>query len=123
MKLVTTNICKTSNIGVQNNLFGGTMMSWLDEAGAVFAIWELRTSAIVTLRLDTVLFTSPVHVHDIVTVYGETVKFGTTSITIKLKAIANEHEGGRNSRVVCETQMVFVHIDENGKATPHGHSN
>ena len=35
MKLITINICKTSDIGINNNLFGGTMLSWLDEAGAI----------------------------------------------------------------------------------------
>jgi len=37
MELVTTKICMTLDIGVNNSLFGGNMMSLLDEAAAAYA--------------------------------------------------------------------------------------
>ncbi|MCD4724811.1 MAG: hypothetical protein K8R63_08205 [Bacteroidales bacterium] len=33
MELVSSQICKTGDIGIYNNLFGGKLLSWLDEAG------------------------------------------------------------------------------------------
>ena len=37
MHYVATKICRASEIGYNGNLFGGAMLSWLDEAGAAFA--------------------------------------------------------------------------------------
>ena len=37
MELLTTKICMTSELGVHGNLFGGTMMSYLDEAAAAYS--------------------------------------------------------------------------------------
>ena len=37
MELITTYICKAFDIGVQNNMFGGTIMSIIDDAAASYA--------------------------------------------------------------------------------------
>ena len=37
MELISTHVCKSSDVGFHGNLFGGVMLSWLDEAGAAFA--------------------------------------------------------------------------------------
>ena len=36
-QLISTHICKTKDVGNHGNLFGGVMLSWLDEAGAALA--------------------------------------------------------------------------------------
>ena len=38
MELITTHVCKESNVGFHGNLFGGTMLAWLDEAGAALQV-------------------------------------------------------------------------------------
>jgi acyl-CoA hydrolase len=40
MIYIATKVCKTGDIGVNGNLFGGIMMSWLDEAGIAVPIEE-----------------------------------------------------------------------------------
>ena len=57
MRLISTNVCKTSNIGVNNNLFGGVMLSWLDEAGAIMSSDVCNTQSMVTIKIDEVLCT------------------------------------------------------------------
>ena len=37
MELITREICLRQDLGIHGNLFGGTMMSWLDKAGAIYA--------------------------------------------------------------------------------------
>ncbi len=37
MKQISKHIVKRNNIGISGNLFGGWLMYWLDEAGAIFA--------------------------------------------------------------------------------------
>ena len=44
------------NIGVHGNLFGGTMLAWLDEAGAAFACEKAQSTHMVTRLIDKVEF-------------------------------------------------------------------
>ena len=66
MKLISTKICKKGDIGVHNNLFGGTMLSWVDEAAVAMAAQYCYTPLMVTLKMDEVIFLAPVKVNNIV---------------------------------------------------------
>lgn len=117
MELISTQICKTSDIGVNNNLFGGVMLQWIDEAGGIYACQLCCTPNMITLKMDEVVFKSPVKVKDHIRIYGEVVQVGRTSLQLYIEArrfgFCNEGE-----EIVCSTQMTFVKIDENGKAAP-----
>ena len=63
MQLISTKICKTSEIGVSNNLFGGRMLSWLDESGGTMAAQEACSQNVVTLKMDQVLFKKPLSIN------------------------------------------------------------
>ena len=63
MRLISTKICKTSDIGVNNYLFGGRMLSWLDESGATMAAEEACSQNVVTLKMDQVLFKKPLSIN------------------------------------------------------------
>ena len=64
--------------------------------------------------MNKVEFSRPVKVGRIVKIYGEVLKMGTTSLSIKLKARSyNPHSGRMKS--VCSTEMVFVRIDDDGE--------
>jgi acyl-CoA thioesterase YciA len=71
MKLISTKICKTSDIGVNDNLFGGTMLAWLDEAGGIMASSVCCSSNLVTLKIEEVLFKEPVKVKQQIRIYGK----------------------------------------------------
>ena len=60
MELITTYICKKSDIGVHDNMFGGTMMSLIDDAGASYAAQICDTPRIVTIKIDELVFKRPV---------------------------------------------------------------
>ena len=60
MNLISTHICKASNLGVAGNLFGGTMLGWLDEAGAAFAAQYCDTPRMVTVKMSETHFKKPV---------------------------------------------------------------
>jgi acyl-CoA thioesterase YciA len=108
MELIGKRICMTKDIGVNGNLFGGYMLCWLDESAAVFAS-EVVNGRVVTRKMSEIEFTNPVKVGDVVHIFGSVVKVGTTSIVIKIVA-----ENTTTNMVVCSTDMIFVHIDENG---------
>jgi acyl-CoA thioesterase YciA len=117
MHYVATKICRASEIGLNGNLFGGTMLSWLDEAGAAFAGYLCRTPNLVTLKMDEVQFKRPVKISHHVRIYARVSKIGTSSLTINVEARRFDFEK-ELEEIVCSTRMVYVKIDADGKATP-----
>lgn len=117
MELVTTKVCMALDIGVHGNLFGGNMMCFLDEAAAAYACQICDSPRMVTKKIEEVVFQSPVRVGNLIKIYGEVVKIGTTSITIKLEARKHNVYTGQQ-KLVCSTNMVFVRIDDEGSPVP-----
>ena len=117
MELISTHICKGQNIGVHGNLFGGVMLSWLDEAGAIFACQACDTPRMVTKKISEVVFNKPVRPGQIIKIYGEVRGVGNRSITIHLEARRHSVYNG-SQRTVLTTDMTFVRIDGDGEAIP-----
>ena len=117
MELITTYICKKSDIGVHDNMFGGVLMSLIDDSAASYAAQICDTSRIVTIKIDELLFKSPVKVGSLLKVYGRVEKFGTTSIKLYVEVRKhNVHTGKQEA--VTQTFITFVRIDGDGKAIP-----
>lgn len=121
MELITTYICKKGDIGVHDNMFGGVLMSLIDDSAASYAAQICDTSRIVTIKIDELLFKSPVKVGSLLKVYGRVEKFGTTSIKLYVEVRKhNVHTGKQEA--VTQTFITFVRIDGDGKAIPiHEH--
>ena len=117
MELITTRVCMASQIGVHGNLFGGEMLSILDESGAVYCCQICDTPRMVTKKIEEVIFQRPVKTGNLIKIYGGVEKIGTTSITINLEARKhNVYTGAQD--LVCSTKMVFVRIDDEGAPVP-----
>jgi len=121
MELITTTIMKKSDEGVHGNIFGGTLMSLIDDSAASYAAQICDTPRIVTIKIDELLFKSPVKVGSLLKVYGKVEKFGTTSIKLYIEVRKhNVHTGKQDA--VTQTFITFVRIDGDGKAIPiHQH--
>ena len=117
MQLISTQICKTSDIGVNNNLFGGRMLSWMDEAGATFASYKACSPNMITLKMDEVIFERPVKVNDHIRIYGKVDKIGKSSLSLYLEARRFNFDS-RVEELVCSTKILFVNIDEQGRSKP-----
>jgi acyl-CoA thioesterase YciA len=117
MELISTHVCKGQNIGVHGNLFGGVMLSWLDEAGAAFTAQVCGTPRMVTKSISGVTFEKPVRPGQIIKIYGDVVEIGTTSITISLEARRHSVYNGSQKKV-CSIDMIFVRIDGDGESVP-----
>jgi acyl-CoA thioesterase YciA len=117
MELISTHICKGSEIGVHNNMFGGSLMATLDESAGAFTSQLCDTPRMVTKKVEEIVFMEPVKVGNILKIYGEPVKIGTTSVTVALEVRKHNVYTGVQ-KVVCSTKMVFVKIDEEGCPVP-----
>lgn len=117
MELITTKICMTSDLGIHGNLFGGVMMSILDEAAASYSCQLCDTPRMVTKKVEEIVFERPVKVGNLIKIYGEVDKIGRTSISIRLEARKHNVYTG-DQQLVCSTKVVFVRIDDEGGPVP-----
>jgi acyl-CoA hydrolase len=99
-----------------NTLFGGRILSWVDEESAIFAACQLGTHRLVTAGMSAIDFTSPALQNNIVEIGCRVVRFGETSLT--LKCVVRNKDTKRNILVVEE--ITFVSLDKDGYPTPHG---
>jgi acyl-CoA thioesterase YciA len=119
MKLITRELCLRNDLGIHGNLFGGTMMSWLDKAGAIEATRLCQSNKMVTAEMEGIKFIRKVRENQQVWIYGEVESIGTTSIVLRLEARKyNVYTG--EEKLVCKTKAIFVRIDEEGNKRPLG---
>ena len=119
MELISTHMCKESDCGYHGNLFGGTMLCWLDEAAVAYACQACETPRMVTAKLAEVHFRKPVRPGQIIKIYGELKSIGNCSATISLEARRHSPYNG-SQKVVLTTEMTFVRIDGDGEPVPVG---
>ena len=117
MELITTYICKAFDIGVHNNMFGGTIMSIIDDAAASYAAQIADTPNLVTIKFDGLVFKKPVNIGSILKIYGEVVKFGNTSVELYIEVRKHNVYTGEQS-IVTHTNVTMVRVDEDGKSIP-----
>jgi acyl-CoA thioesterase YciA len=94
-------------------IFGGILLSYLDQAGAIGARREVVRAGgeppmLVTVAINRVEFKRPVLVGDVVRFLTRVVRLGRTSITMHVQV---EADRGRDVLQVTEAELVFVGID------------
>jgi len=117
MTRLALKLCMTKDIGVHGNLFGGNMLSWLDEAAATWACSVCRNPNMVTVKIDEMVFERPVKIGNQVNIYGRVENVGKTSLTVYIEARTKNFYTG-DEKLVCSTIFIFVRIDENGDPVP-----
>lgn len=117
MELITTYICKKFDIGVHDNMFGGTLMSLIDDAAASYAAQLCDTPRMVTIKFDELVFKKAVKVGSILKIYGKALKFGNSSIELYIE-VRKHNVYTAEQEIVTHTNVKFVRIDEEGNAIP-----
>ena len=99
-------------------IFGGIILSYIDQAGAVEAHSHAASGRFVTVAMREVVFHSPVFVGDLVSFYAETLRLGRTSVAVKVTVEAERRTRGAGSVKVTEAEVVYVHVDEKNAPVP-----
>lgn len=94
-------------------IFGGVILSYIDQAGAIGAIREIVRAGgavprLVTVAVNRVEFKQPVLVGDVVRFSTSLIKIGRTSVTMDVQV---EAERGTQVLPVTEAEIVYVGID------------
>src|SRR5207244_465428 len=81
-ELITRRLCLIKDTGHAGVLWGGNMMAWVDEAGAIYAGRQVKNRYMVTKAFTEIDFQSRVVPGDVVSFYGHVSRWGPTSLRI-----------------------------------------
>lgn len=115
MKYYSRRVIKPEDLNPGQSLFGGRLLSWLDEEAGIFAACQMGSERLVTRQIREVTFHRPGR-------QGEVIEFGLalthasrTTVTIRCEV--------RNKQslavLVTVDAMVFVNLDKKGRPAPH----
>lgn len=110
-EMITRTLAMPADTNPDGDIFGGWVLSQMDIAGGILTK-KVANGRTVTIALDSMVFHLPVFVGDVLCCYGEVIKTGRTSITVKIDAFARRQY--KDERVkVTEGIFTYVHVDEN----------
>src|SRR5712692_11039471 len=100
-------------VNPQGTIFGGVILSYIDQAGAIGARREVARAGgplpmLLTVAMNRVEFKKPVLVGDVVRFMTRLVRIGRTSITMHIDV---EAERGDDVLRVTEAELVYVGVD------------
>ena len=117
--LCTRKLIMYPDLSVTGRLFGGRLLSIIDESIAMQAMAIMGTQRIVTQKISEVNFLSPALLGDILEIWGAEFSRGRSSLTISGKVIVNREVDGEIQKVlICDCSLVFVAIGDDGCPTP-----
>ena len=101
---------------VHGTIFGGVILSYIDQAGAVHAR-QYGCQNVVTVAMEGVVFHEPVYVGDIVELYTRTVAVGRTSLRVDVVVEATRYTDNRHV-LVTEAAVTYVNVDAERRPAP-----
>lgn len=116
MRYFSRQLIKPQDLNSNGTLFGGKMLSWIDEEAAIFVTCQLNKEHVVTKYMTEINFVSSAKLGEVIEIGMETIEFGRTSISVRCE-VRNKFS---KKTIIKIDKIVFVHVDEDGKPTPHG---
>ena len=107
MKYIASTIVRATDIALNNNLFGGTLLRWLDQYGALFTYKYLH-HIFVTYKMQKTYFLKTAKQGDCIDFYVTNLKFDKISVNFDLVAKINSYKPAKE---IINTNMTFVAIN------------
>lgn len=98
-------------------IFGGVLLSLIDQAAYIEALRQAH-HRYVTVSFKEVEFHKPVYMGDVLTLYGETLRIGRTSLTIKVRVYAQRRHDPDEDVEVTQGEVVFVAVGQDNAPVP-----
>ena len=116
MRFYSRKLIKPGDLNARNTLFGGALLRWIDEEAGIYAMTKLGSKNVVTKYVSEIDFVSSAKQGDVIEIGLGFNKIGRTSISFSCEV--------RNlftkQTIIKIDNIVFVHVDDEGRAKPHG---
>lgn len=116
MNFHTRKWVKPEDLNPNGSLFGGSLLRWIDEEAAIYAIVQLENDRCVTKFISEINFVSSAKQGDIIELGITATHFGRTSLTMRCEV---RNKITRKSILTID-KIVFVNLDHDGNPLPHG---
>jgi len=83
LKFRTRKLVKPEDLNARNTLFGGRLMSWIDEECAIYCACQMQTPLIVTKYISEMNFLTPAFQGDVIEIGVDTIAIGRSSLTVQ----------------------------------------
>lgn len=108
---------RPEDLNANGTLFGGSLLRWIDEEAAIYAIVQLGNGKAVTKYMSEINFVSSAEQGDLIEMGLTATHFGRTSLTMRAEV---RNMFTRESILTIE-KIVFVNLGDDGKPAPHGY--
>lgn len=105
-------IVRPTDLNSAKRLFGGTLMSWIDEAAVIVAKRHSNMN-VTTASVDNLSFLSAARMRDVIVIIAKITYVGTTSMEVKVESYVEHIDGIRD--LVNRAYITLVGLDEEGK--------
>lgn len=95
------------------NLFGGTLLKWVDEIAYIRVSLDWPGQHFVTIGLDNVEFRHPIREGQILRFRCQQTRVGNTSITYNVKVYGARYDT-ESEAILFENNISFVCVDQTG---------
>jgi acyl-CoA hydrolase len=112
-KVEMTELVLPNDTNILGNLLGGTLMHWIDIAGAMAASRH-SNRVVATVALDSLDFRHPIHMGEMVKLQAKLTWAGTTSMEVLVKVYAENLKTG-NIILTNKAYITYVALDDTGK--------
>ncbi|MFD1212193.1 acyl-CoA thioesterase [Arthrobacter sp. GCM10027362] len=109
---------RPEDLNANGTLFGGSLLRWIDEEAAIYAIIQLGNGMAVTKYMSEINFVSSARQGDLIEMGLRATHFGRTSLTMRAEV---RNMITRRSILTIE-KIVFVNLDDEGNPAPHGYT-
>lgn len=104
-------IVRPTDLNNAKRLFGGTLMSWIDEAAVVVAKRHAKMN-VTTASVDNLRFMRAARMRDVIVIIGKITYVGNTSMEIKVESYVEHITGERE--LVNRAYITMVGLNEEG---------
>lgn len=105
-------ILRQENVNGAGRLFGGHLMTWMDEVAAVSARRYAR-GPVTTACVEDLRFLRPAFSNETLAVHGRVVRTGRTSMEVLVNAFVERFDGTRDE--IADAHFILVALDESEK--------
>ncbi|WP_240773605.1 acyl-CoA thioesterase [Plantibacter sp. M259] len=109
---------RPEDLNAHGSLFGGSLLRWIDEEAAIYAILQLGNPRAVTKYISEIDFVSSALQGDLIEMGLRATSFGRTSLTMRAEV---RNIVSRNNILTIE-RIVFVSLGDDGLPKPHGYT-
>lgn len=110
-KEIMTKAVLQGDANARGVLFGGRLMSWMDELSGVTA-FRYAQGDVATVAVEKVVFLLPIPVGAFIDITAEVVHVGNTSLRVEMNVWLDQHDGKND--LAGKAEFVYVALDEQG---------